>query len=103
MKDLYFLVCGLDKLNLVYERVDRLMKDIIDESKKIAGFEKMNLYLTDEQMIENDRNHYMELGEEKKTKEMIINFYNKNVDINTISEASGLSIKEVKNIIEQGK
>ena len=103
MKDLYFLVCGLDKLDLVYERVDRLMKDIIDESKKIAGFEKMNLYLTDEQMIENDRNHYMELGEEKKTKEMIINFYNKNVDINTISEASRLSIKEVKNIIEQGK
>ena len=45
----------------VYERVDKLMKDVIDETKKIAGYEKMHLYLTDEQMIENDRKHYKKL------------------------------------------
>ena len=103
MKDLYFLICGLDKLDSVYERVDKLMKDIIDESKKIAGFEKMRLYLTEEEMLENDRNHYKELGREEKAKEMIVNLYNKNVDINIISESSGLTIKEIKKIIEQCK
>ena len=99
MNDLYFLICGSDKLDLVIEKSDKLMKDIIDESKKIAGFQKMNLYLTDEQMIENDRNHYKELGRN----EMIARMFEKNIDINTIAEISNLSIKEVKKIIEQGK
>ena len=67
MKDLYFLVCGYDNLDVVLENGDKLMKDIIDESKKIAGIEKMNLYLTDEEMMELDKKHYIEVGEEKKT------------------------------------
>ena len=40
MKDLYLLICGLDKLDSVYERVDKLMKDIIDESKKLQDSKK---------------------------------------------------------------
>ena len=101
MKDLYFLICGSDKLELVYERVDRLMKDIIDESKKIAGYEKMHLYLTDEQMIELDKKHYIEIGREERTNEMITNMYKKNVDLSIISEVSNLSIKEIKKIINK--
>ena len=96
MKDLYFLICGNDKLDMVYERVDRLMKDIIDESKKIAGFEKMNLYLTDEEMIELDQKHYKELGRN----EMIINMYKKNYSLKEISEISNLPIKEIEKIIK---
>ena len=103
MKDLYFLICGLNKLDFVYERVDKLMKDIIDESKKIAGFEKMRLYLTEEEMLENDRNHYIELGREENRNEMIINFYNNGASLDLISKSSNLSTKEIKKIIEQGK
>ena len=103
MKDLYFLICGLEKLDLVIEKSDKLMKDVIDESKKIAGYEKMHLYLTDEQMIENDRKHYIEIGEEKKMHEMIVNFYNKGVDIDTIASASSLSVKDIKKIIGLNK
>jgi predicted HTH domain antitoxin len=103
MKDLYFLICGSDKLEIVYERVDKLMKDVIDESKKIAGYEKMHLYLTDEQMIENDRKHYIEIGRKERTNEMIINMYNKNISLITIAEISNLPVKEVEKIIKQGK
>ena len=103
MKDLYFLICGSDKLDLVIEKSDRLMKDIIDESKKIAGFEKMHLYLTDEQMIENDRKHYIEIGKKEKIHEMIIEMFNNSIDINTIANITSLSTKEIKKIIEQGK
>lgn len=103
MKDLYFLICGNDKLDLVIEKSDRLMKDIIDESKKIAGYEKMHLYLTDEQMIENDRKHYIEIGKKENMHEMIIKMFDKNLDLNTIAEISNLSKKEIKKIIEQGK
>ena len=103
MKDLYFLICGSDKLEIVYERVDKLMKDVIDESKKIAGYEKMHLYLTDEQMIENDRKHYIEIGREENMHKMIINFYNNGVDIDTIASASGLPVKDIKKIIGLNK
>ncbi len=102
MKDLYFLICGKDELNFVYERVDDLMKDIIDESKKIAGYEKMHLYLTDEEMIELDKKHYIKVGEQKKLHEMIIKLHNNGASMDLISKSSGLPIKEIKKIIEQG-
>ena len=73
MEYLYFLVCGNTKLDDLYERVDKLMKEIIDESKRIAGIEKMHLYLTDEEMMELDKKHYIEIGREEKMHEMIIN------------------------------
>ena len=101
MKDLYFLICGSDKLEIVYERVDKLMKDVIDESKKIAGYEKMHLYLTDEQMIELDRKHYIEIGREEEKHEMIVNFYNNGASLDLISKSSGLSEDKIKDIINK--
>ena len=101
MSDLYFLICGNEELDNLYERVDKHMKDIIDESKKIAGIEKMNLYLTDEEMMELDKKHYIEVGEEKNRREMIINFYQNNVSLDIISKSSGLSIKEIEKIIKE--
>ena len=103
MKDLYFLVCGLEKLDDVIEKSDELMKKVIEETKEIAAINQMDLYLTEEEMIENDRNHFKELGREEKTNEMIINLYNNGVSLDLIAKSSGLSIKEVKKIIEQGK
>ena len=35
--------------------------------------------------------------------EMIINFYNNNASLELISKSTGLSIKEIEKIIEQGK
>jgi len=101
ISDLYFLVCGVDELDDVYKGVDNLMKEIIDESKKIAGIEKMNLYLTDEEMMELDKKHYIEVGEEKKEREMIINMYKKNINLETISDISNLSLDKVQKIINE--
>ncbi len=62
MKDLYFMICNKDdRLGLVYEK-DNLMKDIIEESKKIAGLEKLDLFLTDEELRKMDEEHYRKEG-----------------------------------------
>ena len=100
MEDLYFLICGMDELENVYERVDKLMKDVIDESKKIAGLDKMGLYLTDEELFELDKKYYIEVGRDEEKQEMINNLYKKGVSLDIISEASGLSIDKVKKILK---
>ena len=38
------------------------MKKIVDEAKKIAGIEKMHLYLTDEEMRKQDEEYYYNKG-----------------------------------------
>ena len=103
MKSLYFLVCNDDeKLDIVYERED-LMKEIINEAKQIAGIEKMNLYLTDEEMMKQDEEFFRKEGRaegrKEEKREMIINLYNNGVSLDIISKSSGLSIDEVKKII----
>ena len=99
MKDLYFLICGKEKLDIVYEGVDNLMKKIINEAKEIAGIEKMNLYLTDEEMIKNDQEYYKELGQQ----ELIIAFYKNGASLDLISKSSGLSIDKINKIIKDYK
>ena len=103
MSDLYFLICGYDNLDVVLENGDKLMKEIIDEAKQISGIEKMNLYLTDEEMMKNDQAYYRELGREETRRELIINMNKKNIDIKTISDISNLSIDEIMKIIENNK
>ena len=87
--------------HLVWEIVD----NSIDEVKQISGIEKMNLYLTDEEMMKNDQAYYKELGREEKEREMIINLYNNGVSLDIISKSLELTIKEIEKIIkeEQGK
>ena len=67
----------------------------------------MHLYLTDEEMMELDKKHYIEIGEEKgrqeKEHEMIINLHNNNASLELISKSTGLSIKEIEKIIENNK
>ena len=99
MKDLYFLICGKEKLDIVYEGDDNLMKKIINEAKEIAGIEKMNLYLTDEEMIKNDQEYYKELGQQ----ELIIAFYKNGASLDLISKSSGLSIDKINKIIKDYK
>ena len=42
----------------------------------------------------------IEAGEKHKEREMIVKFYNQGVSIDTISKASGLSQKEIEEIIK---
>ena len=99
MKALYFLVCNDDeKLDVVYER-DDLMKEVINGAKQIAGIEKMNLYLTDEEMMKQDEEFFRKEGRKEEKREMIINLYNNGVSLDIISNSSGLSIDEVQKII----
>ena len=51
-------------------------------------------------MIENDRKHYIEIGEEKKMHEMIINLYNNGASLELLSKSSGLSKDKIKSILK---
>ena len=81
----------------------------------MAGIEKMNLYLTDEELMKQDQEFYfkkgkefgkqegIELGKQENKIEMIINMFNDNVSLDTIAKYSNLSMDEVKKIISKGK
>ena len=117
MRDLYFMMCD-DKMELksVYER-DDLMKKIVKEATQIAGYEKMDLYISDEEMRRQDEEFAFEQGLEQglvqglerginegkfqEKREMIVNFYKNGVSLGLISKSSGLSIEEVQNIISK--
>ena len=100
MKDLYFLICNNDdKLNLVYKG-DSLMGEIINEAKQIAGIEKMNLYLTDEEMLKMDQEEYYQKGIKEGKREIIINMNNRSIPIETIAECVNLQVDEIKKIIK---
>ena len=81
------------------------MGEIIDEAKQIAGIEKMNLYLTDEEMLKIDQEDYykkgIQEGIEQTKRDMIINLYNNSVHVDVIAKAANLSQDEVKTIINK--
>ena len=109
MRDLYFMMCD-DKMELksVYER-DDLMKKIVKEAAQIAGYEKMDLYISDEEMRRQDEEFAFEQGLEQginqgkfqEKREMIVNLYKNGASLGLISKSSGLSIEEVQNIISK--
>ena len=101
MNDLYFLVCGYDNLDVVMKECDKIMKEIIDEAKQISGIQKMNLYLTDEQMLKNDQAYYKELGREENMREIIINMFNDKMPLDLIAKYTKLSLGKVKKIINE--
>ena len=96
MEDLYFLICGENLLETIKENGDKLMKDVINEAKQIAAIDQMDLYLTEEEMKENDKNHYLEVGREETKREMVISFYNNGASLELISKSTNLSIKQVR-------
>ena len=103
MKDLYFMSCSdNEKLDKVYGG-DSLMEEIIDEAKKIAGTLELDLYATDEELREMDQEEYYQKGIHDTKREMVINMYNKNIDLKVISQIANLSLKEVENIINNKK
>ena len=53
----------------------------------------MNLYLTDEEMLKLDQQHYIEIGRQEAKQEMILALYQNGV-------SPGLPIKDIKKIIK---
>ena len=87
------------------------MSEITCESKKIAGIMDLDLYMSDEELLKMDQDHYYQKGIEegiqegieqgiaKTQKDMAINLYNNGVSIDVIAKCAGISPQEVKNII----
>ena len=103
------------------------MSEITCESKKIAGIMDLDLYMSDEELLKMDQDHYYKKGIEegiqegiaqgikqgieqgieqgiaqgiaKTQKDMAINLYNNGVSIDVIAKCAGISPQEVKNII----
>ena len=112
---LYMFVCDEENLVKAY-RGDKFMERVVESAKSIAGIEKIPLYLSEEEIRRLDRedavNEGYELGKsdgislgieqgiEQNRTEMIINMYNDNLDLNTISKYANISPDEVQNIIK---
>lgn len=104
----YFLICEDDELDKVYQG-DEFMKKVIKEAREIAGLENLKLYFTEEEVLKYDNEiRYNEgyqtghdEGIQQTKKEMVINMYKKNFDIETISQIANLSIDETEEIIDK--
>ena len=103
MRDVYFLACNDENiLNEVYLK-DNLMKEIVEETKKIAGIEKMDLYLTDEEMIKQDQEFIrkqsfaegVEKGAYDKQVEIAKKMLKMNKPLDEIVELTGLSKRQI--------
>ena len=106
MRDVYFLACNDENiLNEVYLK-DNLMKEIVEETKKIAGIEKMDLYLTDEEMIKQDQEFIRKQGFKEGAKkgaydkqvEIAKKMLNEKMPIDLIIKITNLSKEEIENI-----
>ena len=110
MKDLYFLISGdNNKMNIVYER-DDLMKKIIEEANQIAGIDKLDLYISEEDMRIQDEKKAREEGRQEGIKQGIAqgieqnkiqtakNMLKENMPFETISRFTGLSLKQIEEL-----
>ena len=102
MRDLYFLISGdNNKMNIVYER-DDLMKKIIEEANQIAGIDKLDLYISEEDMRIQDEKKAREEGRQEGIMQGIMqtakNMLNKGILVDTISEVTGLSLKQIEEL-----
>ena len=122
MKNLYVFICGDKELESIVKNGDEFMKEIVKEVREISGLDEMEFYLTDEEILELDRQDMIkemrkeverqvreevkkEVREEvkkevEKQRKMIINLYNNDVSLDLISKVSDLSIKEIQKIIK---
>ena len=104
---LYFLICDKKELLKDIYKGDKFMEDVVKEAREIAGDFDMDLYIPEEEVQRRDikeavNRGYID-GYQNGVNEMIINMYNKNIDIKTISEISNISIENIKNIISNLK
>ena len=113
MKNLYIFICGKLKLNNLIEDGDEFMKDSVKEVQKILNMKEFDFYLTDEEILELDRqdminelreevkNEVREESRKEKEHEMIIQLYKNGVSLDLISKSTDLSIREIQKIIDK--
>jgi len=77
------------------------MRKVIKEAKEIAAINQMDLYLTEEEMRENDRKHDIEVARQQEKRDMILAFHKNGVSLDIISKSSGLTIDEINKIIKE--
>ncbi len=105
-KILYMFVCDENNLEKAY-RGDTFMEQVIKNAKEISGKDKIPLYLSESEIRRLDREEAVQEGYDtgiiEKQNEMIINMYKNNISLDIISKVSGLTIEEVKKIIDENK
>ena len=83
----------------VMEEVQRRYNNFIKDRLMMNEYDKREAYLYGNQiMLEEERRLGIEQGEKMKAISMAKNMKNRNMDINLISELTGLSIEEIKNL-----
>ena len=111
MKNLYVFICGNDNLSDLIKNGDDFMKEIAKEVREISGFDDMNFYLTDEEILELDRQDIInEIRQEvknevrqeveEKQQQLIKNLYINGISLELISKSTNLTINEIKKIIK---
>ena len=81
---------------------EKLMNYLLEREKEIGieeGMEQAKKQMNS--LLEREKEIGIEEGMEQAKKQMILNLYKKDIDVKTISEASGLSIEEIKKIVEE--
>ena len=83
----------------IMEEVQRRYNNFIKDRLMMNEYDKREAYLYGNQiMLEEERRLGIEQGEKNKSISMAKNMKNRNMDINLISELTGLSIEEIKNL-----
>ena len=89
----------LVKEKAVMEEVQRRYNNFIKDRLMMNEYDKREAYLYGNQiMLEEERRLGIEQGEKNKAISMAKNMKNRNMDIKLISELTGLSIEEIKNL-----
>ena len=105
--ELFFLICKeKEKINEVYKG-DFFMKKVISNAKQIAGNEKLDLFLSEEELIKMEAEESFNKGVKKgiaqganeKEKSFITNMIKEKFSLETIAKCTGLTLDKVKNLV----
>ena len=102
----FFTVKDLDKVKEKLKELNNIMSKVIDKYERfISSEEEMEVYNARDAflygqtiMLKREREEGIKEGIEKEKYSLVRNMKKKNMDINLISELTGLSIEEIKNL-----
>ena len=83
------------------------MEQVIKNAKEISVKDKIPLYLSESEIRRLDREEALQegydAGYDTCKQDMIMNFYKNNISLDIISDATNLSLDEIKKVIEENK
>ena len=99
MKDLEEVKDKLKEVNSIMPKVIDKYERFISSKEEMEVYNARDAFLYGQTiMLKKEREEGIKEGIEKEKYSLAINMKNKNMDINLISELTGLSIEEVKNL-----